>query len=208
MPVSIEGQGDAGKSPAPEDVVSLVSKRSGHALVIEDNNNITPLLNSTLIVDRISHNELMTQSGDAYRAKVLSGMYSLVWICSPDDWYARTAGKRTTPHWNRILQWCKFVKDSGHNFVLSGPQGFFWKLPPIIDFLKERHIEPRRIRLCQLGLKFSASGPPSGSYFNIATTIPININYSRCKCNVAIKDHCLDWYGNSYEKGAWRRTVT
>ena len=76
------------------------------ALVIEDvREACVELRERGYECDRIIHNELMTSAGEEYTGKLQKGDYVLVWISTLADWYVRTPGKRSNPHWQRLQNW-------------------------------------------------------------------------------------------------------
>ena len=110
---------------------------------------------------RLTHNELLSGSGTEYNGKLLKGTYALLWISTPNDWYVRTPTIRSAAHWTGIIIWIKVAHKLDTDIVLFGPPGFLWELPML------------KIRFCHFGDKF-ASGKPSGSYLQVASTQKIN----------------------------------
>ena len=68
------------------------------ALVIEDVQIASTILRDhDFVCDRLTHNELMSGSGQHYHGKLRNGDYKLLWIATPGDWFVRTPGKRGGP---------------------------------------------------------------------------------------------------------------
>ena len=158
--------------------------------------------------DRITHNELMAVSGEHYESRLRSGIYSLLWITTPCDWYVRTPGKRGNPHWQRLISFIKHAHVQRMHVIIFGPPGFLWKLPNFKENLEDLQMDLMRMRLCRLEMKYDTrNSAPSGSYIQVATNVPIqdSKNIFGCRCKVGIDQHVLDWYGKTAERAEWRR---
>eukprot|EP00959_Pyramimonas_sp_CCMP1952_P417697 8751225-Pyramimonas_sp.AAC.1 len=79
----------------------------------------------------------MTTVGTDYLGAVISGDYSLIWVSTPGDWYARTPGKRVAPHWSRIQNLLTKSKKLRMKIIAFGPPGYIWKLSPIRDYVED-----------------------------------------------------------------------
>eukprot|EP00975_Prorocentrum_lima_P023300 4898730-Prorocentrum_lima.AAC.1 len=111
---------------------------SARALVVEDMREAcVELRNAGYQCDRITHNELMASTGQEYTASLLKGEYSILWISTPSDWYVRTPGKRTNPHWQRIQHWMKQAVMLGMKLIIFGPPGFPWRIPNIREAIED-----------------------------------------------------------------------
>eukprot|EP00959_Pyramimonas_sp_CCMP1952_P343359 7192284-Pyramimonas_sp.AAC.1 len=44
---------------------------------------------------------------------------------------------------------------------------------------------------------------PSGTYMQVATSIPISSKLWACTCKRAIPQHVLDWYGHTVRHAEW-----
>ena len=64
------------------------------------------------------------------------------------------------------------------------------------------------MRLCSLNIRYNTSDKtPSGSYIQVATTYIIPIMKWACVCSKPIKEHVLDWYGQTQPHAEWRARV-
>ena len=94
------------------------------ALVIEDVREATMLLRSMgYEVDRITHAELMSHLGERYAGNLKHLRYHILWISTPADWYVRTPGKRSGPHWQRLMSWLTTATNMKIPVVMFGPLG-------------------------------------------------------------------------------------
>ena len=179
------------------------------ALVIEDVREVCSIITRWgYHCDRITHTELLSYLGEEYLGKILHGDYSLLWISTPADWYVRLPGKRTTPHWQRVQLWITKAHRLQVSVVLFGPPGHMWKIPSIIDTIRDLPLNATKMRLCHFGEKYStSSNVPSGSYLQVATSLPLPTTIWRCRCTITIQNHNLDWYGQTSDHAEWRRRV-
>ena len=162
------------------------------ALIIEDMQVVHQQLRPNAICDHCTHNELMSISGEVYFNKILKGSYSLLWISTPSDWYARTPHKRSTPHWQRILRMIEVACDQKMLVIVAGPPGFFWKLPNARNLIDKLALNVEKVRLCNLGQQF-AKGNPSGSHIVACSNLKFNKIWP-CPCRKPMNDktHALD----------------
>ena len=64
------------------------------------------------------------------------------------------------------------------------------------------------MRLCNLKLRYDTSDTtPSGSYIQVATTYNVPTTKWGCVCSKPIKEHVLDWYGQTQQHAEWRARV-
>ena len=120
----------AGSGNAPASIPSTefkgIHKTCMHALIIEDIQCAnTALCARNYTCDRITHNELMAVSGEHFGARLHSGIYHLLWICTPCDWYVRTPGKRGNPHWQRLISFVRYACLHKMHVIVYGPQVFY-----------------------------------------------------------------------------------
>ena len=168
-----EGQKD---EDAKEEVClpATEERRETHrrAFVIEDTREAcADLRRRRYICDRITHTELMTQTGTTYLGNLIHGDYALVWISTPADWYVRTPGKRMGPHWGRVRTMLTKARALKMHIIIFGPPGYIWNLAPIKELLEDLRLTMTRMRLCAFSLKFDQHNPkPSGTYLQVATT--------------------------------------
>ena len=98
---------------------------SNRALVVEDIRAAELHLKTKgYECDRITHNEFLSSAGTEYTGKLLSGLYSLLWIATPSDWHVRTTTKKTATHWQTIQRWLIKASMLGMLTVVFGPPGF------------------------------------------------------------------------------------
>ena len=181
---------------------------TANVLIVDDSKMTEDALRTMFNCDRITHMELITSSGTEYTGKILRGDFQLLWIVSPLNWYARIPTQKSLSHWQRVILWITKMHAMERPFVLFGPPGFLWKISQMQDLLNNCAAQQRKIRFCALDIKFDSTNPqPSGSYMNLAATLPIN-NQWRCKCNIPIPEHTLDWYGRHPQHTEWRKQAT
>ena len=158
--------------------------------------------------DRITHNELLSSAGTEYTGKLISGLYSLLWIATPSDWHIRTPTKKTTTHWQTVQRWLTKASMLGMLIVVFGPPGFLWKMPNIKETLTDLNLMQVRMRLCHFNWRFDLqNAKPSGSYLQFATTASVTTQQWQCNCGIPIQDHTLDWYGREEKRADWRRRI-
>ena len=76
---------------------------------------------------------------------------------------------------------------------------------PIRDTIQELKLCVIRMRLCSLSLRYNTSDTtPSGPCIQVATTYHIPSTTWGCVCSEQIKEHVLDWYGQSQRHAEWR----
>ena len=179
------------------------------ALVIEDQREATAILRQKgYLCDRMTHQEILSRHGTTSLGDLLAGSYRLLWISTPMDWYIRTPGKRAGPHWDRVCNLLKKSKTLRMHIILFGPPGYLWHMGPIRDTIQELKLHVIRMRLCNLNIRYNTSDKtPSGSYIQVATTYVIPIMKWGCVCSKPIKEHVLDWYGQSQPHAEWRARV-
>ena len=190
--------------------VGNVSAKRLRAIIVEDTREACIALRQKgYDCDRITHNELMASTGEEYTAKLLKGDYDLLWISTPSDWYVRTPGKRTNPHWQRLQTWMQKAATRQMKLVMFGPPGFLWKLPNIRDSIIDLKLNTARLRLCHFGEKHDKDNAlPSGSYIQVVTNEEIPHKAWQCGCKQSIQEHVLDWYGKTQEHANWRRKIS
>ena len=151
------------------------NQRTTKAFVIEDTREAcADLRNRGYTCDRITHNELMTAAGTEYLGALLSGDYVLLWIGTPADWYVRTPGKKSGPHFSRIQNLMTKARKLRMKIIMFGPPGYVWKLAPIHDAIEVLNMNTVRMRLCHFGLRYNMHDKtPSGTYMQVATTIAV-----------------------------------
>ena len=188
----------------------ITESRKKKALVIEDLREADEELESrNYDVTRITHNELMASAGETYNARLPRGEYDLLWISTPGDHYVRTPGKRCNPHWQRIQTWMKRAADRQIHIVVYGPPGFLWKLPNFRETMEELQLSVRRLRLCHFNEKFDRNDTrPSGTYLQVASSMPLPRILYPCNCRLSIPEHALDWYGQNPKQAEWRKRVS
>ena len=199
----------AAKRAIPSVPSAAVTRAStANVLIVDDSKMTEDALRPTFNCDRISHMELITSSGTEYTGKILRGDFHLLWIVSPLNWYARIPTQKSLSHWQRVILWITKMHAMNRPFVIFGPPGFLWKISQMQDLLQSCAAHQRKIRFCSLGIKFDQTNEkPSGSYMNLAATLTIN-NQWRCKCQVPIPEHTLDWYGRHPDHTEWRKQAT
>ena len=139
---------------------------------------------------------------------LLAGSYKLLWVSTPMDWYVRTPGKRAGPHWDRLCNFLRKSKALRMHIIMFGPPGYIWHMGPVRDTIQELKLHVIRMRLCSLNIRYNASDmTPSGSYIQVATTCSTPHMKWACVCSKPIKEHVLDWYGQTQPHAEWRARV-
>ena len=93
--------------------------------MIEDGINASEILEEKgYKTVRLTHNELMSSTGQEYHSKFANGVYDMLWVATPGDWYVRTPGRKTSPHWKKLQSWIKKAFAMGLILVLCGPPGY------------------------------------------------------------------------------------
>ena len=124
------------------------SRFHSRALVIEDQRMAcADLRHRGYLCDRITHQEVMAQSGTKFLGDFLAGDYHVLWITTPADWYVRVPGKRATSHWDRIRNYLVKAKALRMRVVLFGPPGHMWKIAPMRDSIEDLRLQVVRMRL-------------------------------------------------------------
>jgi hypothetical protein len=125
------------------------------ALIVEDLREACIILRRNgYECDRITHNELMTSTGEELTGQLIKGAYNLMWTSTPTDWYVRTPDKRSNPHWQRLINWITRAARLEMQVVIFGPPGFVWKLPNFKDTMEDLQFHMTKMRLCHFGEKY------------------------------------------------------
>ena len=203
LPTAVRGNAHAKGKPT-------VTHNPPRALVVEDLREACEELRARgYQCDRLTHNELMSTTGELYSGRLADGEYDLVWLSTPADWYVRTPGRRGGPHWRRLAAWLMKAARTRVPVALWGPPGHPWTVPAVQEAIRDAGLTTMRIRLCALGQKYNEQDTrPSGSYLQLATSMDIvEPKKYTCSCKCAMSEHTLDWYGRSPEQAAWRQRI-
>ena len=144
---------------------SEIPKENKMALIIEDVREASAILaDYDYACTRITYGELMSCSGEEHLQKLLSGLYKMLWISTPSDWYVKPREKRAQPVYARLANWMTRAVKLGMQLMLFGPPGAVWKQQVIRDTIEQLELNSTKMRLCHFGERYDrASDVPSGS---------------------------------------------
>ena len=118
--------------------------------------------------------------------------YDVVWIEFPFQGQ-HVRHKRYAAHVAQLCIWATLCFEIGTQFTIFGSTGQKWSDPQIQALLSDGKLQIAKHRACHFGIKpDSFQQQPSGSCFATACTLPIP--WHKCKCNIPIEQHRLDWH--------------
>ena len=184
-----------------------------HCLIIDDDMSTYHCAQAANIqCTPCTHFELISQKGQEHFRKLHSREYNMLWLTIPLNYYYRNAPpgsasiqikQRFTSHQSRLSTFINTARKVGCHVNVFGQPGKPWL--PYKNDLAKLHIHFREIHLCSIDECFDrASGKPSRSYLQLATTMPIGDQWT-CSCKATQDQHVLDWFGDDEAHAEFRR---